>query len=184
MNSDENQSLIEAIRQGSEIALKLLFDKFYFMLCHWAHKWVKSKDLAEEVVADVFAQIWIKRTTLPQITNVSHYLHSAVKNQSLNMLKKEPVSEDYNNLDPNMYSISHEGWDQMVVEETKNLMHDIIDRMPEQRRKIFIMNRLEGLKYKEIADLLSISIHTVQNQMVTAVKQINALFHHVESHIK
>ena len=163
--------LFQRIKETDAQALKILFERYYTILCRFACRFVKDMLRAEEVVSDVFLNVWLKKDTIEIQANVKTYLYSAVKNQSLNYLKKNKLRGEELEIAIQEHPASDFQADRLI--ENEELEHDIealLQKLPEQRQIIFRMNRLDGLRYKEIAEILSISVHTVQNQMVAAVK--------------
>lgn len=172
MNPDE--ILFESVKKDSQLALEQLFQKYYFSLCLFAKKYVADSSLAEEVVSDVFFSIWQNRHALTISNSLKAYLYVATKNQSLNVIKKEKASlveDDLSQLHLK-FSASNSS-DSLEYNEVKNRIESIIEELPPQRRIIFKLNRIDGLKYKEIADKLGISVNTVQKQMIEAIKHVS-----------
>ncbi|MCX6122455.1 MAG: RNA polymerase sigma-70 factor [Ignavibacteriales bacterium] len=166
-----DEELFQRIKSNDAQALKILFERHYSALCHFACKFVKNATLAEEAVSDVFLNIWLKKEKIELSTNLKMYLYTAVKNQSLNYLKKNKIHLEGIETVVKENITSDLRADKFIVyEESKNAIDNLLQQLPEKRRIIFSMNRFDGLSYKEIAEILSISIHTVQNQMVAAVK--------------
>lgn len=173
MRSDK--ILLLHIKKGGQQALEELFEKYYYRLCDFAFQYVRSVNLTEEVVSDVFLDIWQKRAALTTSGNLKAYLFTAVRNQALNYIKKEQKPVD--SLDDRPRQAARKEYrpdEQLLFKEFTNRLEALINTLPPRRRRIFKLSRLEGFTYREIADILSISIHTVQNQMVQAVKQLNS----------
>ena len=166
-----DEDLLYEIKHNNSKALKILFEKYYQVLCCFAFRYLKFTDLAEEAVSDVFLNIWLKKEKIEIKANLKAYLYTAVRNQSLNYLKKRNIPHE--NIDAveknNVISELHA--DNLVAgKELRDNINALLQQLPERRRIIFFMSRIEGLSYKEIAEILSISVNTVQNQMVEAVK--------------
>ena len=172
MNPDD--LLFECVKKDNQIALEQLFQKYYFSLCLFAKKYVNDSDLAEEIVSDIFFNIWQNRKTLSITSSLKSYLFIATKNQSLNVLKKAKASllkEDVSEL---YLKFAHSNSDESLeYVEVRNRIDLIIEELPPQRKIIFKLNRIDGLKYKEIADKLGISVSTVQKQMLEAIKHVS-----------
>ena len=174
-----DEELFQCIKNGDVHALKILFEKYYSPLCHFAFKFVKSKDYAEEVVSDVFLNIWLKKEKIQIRTNLKTYLYTAVRNQSINHLRQRDIyfedieTADSENAISDLYADKH-----MTYQELEDNIEDLLKQLPEKRQIIFRMYRVDGLNYKEIAEILSISVHTVQNQMVAAVKFLSRQYPH------
>ncbi|WP_052826015.1 RNA polymerase sigma-70 factor [Neotamlana nanhaiensis] len=172
MNQD--QILFECVKKDNQQALEQLFQKYYFNLCLYAKKYVVSADLAEEVVADVFFKIWQNRKTLQINTSLKSYLFVATKNLSINVVNKAKSDYLQQQITDNTVDFSHLNTDESLhYNEVKTQIDQIIETLPPQRKIIFKLNRIEGLKYKEIADKLGISVSTVQKQMLEAIKHVS-----------
>jgi RNA polymerase sigma-70 factor, ECF subfamily len=166
-----DEELLHRIKHDDTHALKILFERHFSLLCCFASRFVKNAHLAEEVVSDVFLNIWLKREKIEIKTNLKTYLFTAVRNQSLNYLKKNNKHfEDIDAVDKENKASDMNADKFIQYEELKEDIDSLLCQLPQKRQIIFRMNRLDGLSYKEIADILSISLNTVQNQMVEAVK--------------
>ncbi|MDP3580978.1 MAG: RNA polymerase sigma-70 factor [Ignavibacteria bacterium] len=170
-NKISDLELFQKIKESDPAALKILFERYFNPLCYFSFQIVKSTELAEETVSDVFAELWIKRSRINIQTSFKSYLYTAVKNRSINYYKQEKrLSEP---IEPNQLHLitSQTETDQLVNrQDLEKHIEELLCKLPEKRGLIFRMNRIDGLTYQEIADILSISIHTVQNQMIKAVK--------------
>ncbi|TRZ45717.1 RNA polymerase sigma factor [Robertkochia solimangrovi] len=171
---DQDKLLIEQIKGDDQRALERLFRKYYFPLCQFAASFVKRTDLAEEIVADVFFKIWEGRHSLEIQYNFKSYLFIAIKNQSLKAMRTNNITfEEIGFSEIQLQSDHHSGELSIQYRETEKHIERIIEELPPQRRLIFTLNRLEGFKYKEIAEILQISVHTVQKQMMEAIRHIS-----------
>jgi RNA polymerase sigma-70 factor, ECF subfamily len=172
MGIESDGILLERIKADDQKALEGLFEKYYYRLCEFSFQYVRSFDLAEEVVSDVFLKIWRKRHKINVISNFKAYLYTATRNQSLNYLQKE--QRDWESLDElnETSSDQYQPDEELIFHELENRIEVLINTLPPRRKMIFKMSRIEGFTYREIAKIMSISIHTVQNQMVQAVRQL------------
>lgn len=173
MGGDKDNKLITLIKSDDQKALEQLHKKYYFSLCNFSLQFVKNKSYAEEIVSDVFLNIWLKRETLSIRSNVKSYLFAATRNRALNFLKTPKVEfREINETHQNSTTTDLEPDAELHYSDTLNRIEKIINDLPPQRRIIFKLNRIDGLKYKEIAEVLSISVNTVQKQMTEALKHI------------
>jgi RNA polymerase sigma-70 factor (ECF subfamily) len=164
----QSPGFFKRVAQGDEKAFKMLFDYYYKHLVIFAIRYVDDKDLSESIVQNVFVKLWEKREAL-QIDSVHAYLITAVRNQCQNELKHQKIVRAYEkNFIPNEWMAETVYPDEEVMAR----INQVIDQMPEQRRKIFKMNRLDGMRYKEIADKLEISPKTVEVQIGKALKYL------------
>jgi RNA polymerase sigma-70 factor (ECF subfamily) len=168
-----DQLLWEGIKAGDEHALELLFKSYYASFCRSALRIVKEEAVAEELVSDVFYSIWSKRDSLDIRSNIRGYLSFSVRNHALNYLKSKKLG--YVDLDEvsHQLEVSEDNPEHLLItEETLNAWERRISELPPQRQKVFRMNKLEGLTYKEIAERLSLSEKTVRNQVQIAVRTL------------
>jgi RNA polymerase sigma-70 factor (ECF subfamily) len=167
-------TLIKRIKKGDQKALEILYEKYYYRLCDFAFQYVHSFDLTEEVVSDVFLKIWTKSSNLKAEGNFKAYLYTAVRNQALNYIQREPSLEHLEDLSQQLASAEYQADEKLLFQEFQNQIEALINTLPPRRKMVFKLSRLEGFTYREIAEIMSISVHTVQNHMVQAVKQLNA----------
>ncbi|MEN7550787.1 RNA polymerase sigma-70 factor [Rapidithrix thailandica] len=174
LEHQNDEQLFGQLASGSQEALDKLFEKYYSPLCNFALQLVESPDLAEEVVSDVFLTIWLKKSSIELQGKLKAYLYKSVKNQALNYLKRNKDTTPLEEIE-NGYLLNTDNAPDTLLhyQEFQDQVETVIGQMPKQRQLIFRLNRLDGLKYNEIAKVLSLSVHTVQNQMVEAVKFIN-----------
>ncbi|HLR89496.1 MAG TPA: RNA polymerase sigma-70 factor [Balneolaceae bacterium] len=172
MRTNTDDELIQRIKEADQAALEVLFERYYYALCDFAFQYVRSFDLTEEIVSDVFLNIWKRRERLNITSSFKAYIFRAVRNQSINYLKKE--NRDFDSLDllENEASEEYQPDEELIFCELENRIEVLLNTLPPRRKLIFKLSRIEGFTYQEIADILSISIHTVQNQMVQAVKTL------------
>ena len=129
------------------------------------------KEVAEEVVQDVFYNIWKNRESLRITRSWQSYLYRAVYNNSMMYLRR--TRREYP-MEEGLVSGSDSGtsdpFEEMQFREVSDLVSKTIEELPERTRDIFLMNRQEGMKYREIAEELSVSLKTVEAHMGKALK--------------
>jgi RNA polymerase sigma-70 factor (family 1) len=172
---------LKRIQQGiaahDESMITELYKLFHKRLQHFSRVITRSDDIAEEVVNDVFVKLWCRRDKITEIENLTVYLYIAVKNQSLNVLStkaKALVTESFNYFDIEIQEAVGTPDELMITEEMMKRMQKAVDDLPPRCKMIFKLIREDGLKYKEVAQILNISINTIDAQMAIAVKRICA----------
>jgi RNA polymerase sigma-70 factor, ECF subfamily len=181
MESRSDIELLELIGRDDQKALEELYSRYYYRLCDYAFQYVRSIDLTEEVVSDVFLKIWKSRQTIRVTGSFKAYLYTATRNQSISYIKRE--RHDWESLDALTLTATDILPDEAVMmRELETRIERLVEILPPRRKMIFKLSRFEGLTYREISDVLSISIHTVQNQMVKAVKQLAMLLELNDDH--
>ena len=156
------------IKSGDIEAFEQLFNDYCGQLCAHAYTLLHDADDAEEMVQNVFVNFWNKRATLTISGSPKSYLYKAVKNESLNFIKHKKVVDLH--ATGSQHITLAQAQDPLVLTELQEKIDQVLAALPPERKKIFLMNRNEGLKYREIAVKLNISIKTVENQMGSALK--------------
>ena len=167
---DENQ-LLREFQKDDETAFENIFRFYYQPLCIFASRILQDEVAAEELVQDFFVKFWEKRAQIQIETSLKSYLFRSTKNLCLNHLKHEQIKIQH--AKKVIADSEEKDFDDQFVEV--NLQKDIEDsiaELPEKRREIFRLSREEGLKYREIADRLNISVKTVEAQMGLAIKTL------------
>ena len=169
----KDKNILRRIRKGDIKAFESLFHHYYPGMCLYAVSLLKNEDQSEEIVQDVFYNIWKNREEFNLHTSWRSYLYKAVFNNSMMQLRrsKKEVRADEEWL--KTQADIQTGTDgELNYNELNELIVRTLDQLPERTRQIFKMNRFEGLKYKEIARELSISIKTVEANMGKALKAL------------
>lgn len=165
----------EKVHSNSDYkAFEQIFHFFYNSLCNYALKYVKDATLAEEVVSDVFFKIWKNREQIQVASSFQHYIYRATRNQCLDYLKsRRNMGVSIDEVGFYVYDIYAESpEDELQTQELDNKIEKAIAALPQQCRLIFSMSREQGLKYREIAEKLGLSIKTVETQMGRALKAL------------
>lgn len=179
-NTVQLRELQIRVAKEDEMAFTQLYLHFGKKLIQFALSLVRSKEIAEELVEDVFVKLWANRNNIVEIENLTVYLYVAVKNRSLNALShkaKELIAAPFDYLDTTLDGFASDPYDIMITSEMMASMQHAIDELPPRCKMIFKLVREDGLKYKEVADILNISINTIDTQMAIAVKKICTSLH-------
>ncbi|MEM1215903.1 MAG: RNA polymerase sigma-70 factor [Bacteroidota bacterium] len=173
-SSDEVLLLIICTR-SDEQAYRLLMDRYFVLLRQQAQKTLQCWHTAEEVVCDVFLKIWKNRQKLHISTRVKNYLHTAVRNQSIDRMRRRIKERAYRSeLKTEMEASFPSGEDYLIGQEVAEQIAAAVESLPPQGRNIFRLSREEGKKYREIAEELNISVKTVETHMRRSLIQLRA----------
>ncbi len=144
-----------------------LFKKYYKSLCIMAYEIVKDMDTAEEIVQDFFYNYWKNRKSIKIKTSIKAYLYKSIYNSSLNHLRALSVRQKHaeNTKHQHEYLSQNKTLQDIEAKELRVIIDKTLSELPQRYANIFYMSRFEGLKYKEIADTLSISVKTVEAAM-------------------
>jgi len=166
---------ISLISNGDQKKFRDLMELTSDELLLFAIGFLRNKQVAEEVVSDVYVKIWEKRARLNQIKNLKSYLFICVKNGCLSHLRKVK-NEKIISLDElsNFHFLPVEGPDNDLIDkDAMKKVYAAIEQLPPKCKLAFTLAKINGLKHKEIAEVMCVSEKTVNNHMVTAVKKIS-----------
>lgn len=157
-----------------QLAYKELFLRFQPRLKQFVYSIIHSYEAAEEIVSDVFVRIWEKRKTLDHIHNLKLYLYVAAKNFSINYKRREDKMHtlELNELKVEVESLDLNPHQLMMTGEVLKRIQEAVQQLPPKCKIIFKLVKEDGLRQKEVAELLHISPKTVENQLAVAIKKI------------
>lgn len=173
----EEAKILTELKQGKTSAYEYLFHTYYAPLCIYAQRYLKRKDLAEDIVSSTFFNMWKNRRKIDVRVSLKSYLFQAVAKNSLNHLrktKKEHLLEDYqvpeqNSFDalvpPDLILPS----DILFLKDLNEKIREGIEKLPPQQKLTYKLKRIDGKKNKEIAEQLGVSVKTVEMHFALAL---------------
>ncbi len=165
----------EEFRKGNENAYEKIFQKYYPPLCSFALQYLPEKETCEDIVQEVMIAIWEKKTIFKNVDAFKTYLYTSVKNKALNVIKHQKVKTRHE--DEIKFLDSEEFFtDKIIEEEVHAILFECYKALPEQCHRVFKLSYLEGLRLKEVAEKLNISVNTVKTQKYRAIKLIKERF--------
>jgi len=175
MLNDHNYKSL--IAHGDQRKFSQLMELTSEELLWFAIGFLKNKEIAEEIVSDVFVNIWNKRADLEKIINLKSYLFICVRNGCLSHLRKVKNEKIMSIESVNEYSFLpvEDPEDSLIEKEIIEQIYAAIETLPCKCKLAFTLAKINGLKYREIAEVLEISEKTVNNHLVLAVKKITEL---------
>lgn len=161
--------------QNDQAAFKQLYENYYKELFRFATTFLKRKVLVEEVLQDVFTKIWLNAASLTEVVNLRVYLFKCVKNKCLDYLEKENIFDyfDLEDVETKLGHLSRSPEDIMISDQTLAQINRTIQKLPPKCKMVFQLVKEENLKYKEVAEILNISLKTVENHVGIALKRIS-----------
>ena len=148
---------------------KLLFREFYNPLCNYAFSILKDRSLSEDTVQDVFTKLWDKKDQL-EIDSVKSYLFKSTKNKAIEKLRQQKRSSEHNETIRSTTYVNETHEDQADKYLLKEKLFNSIRQLPPKCQEIFVLSKMNGLTYSEIADDLQLSVKTVENQIGRALR--------------
>jgi RNA polymerase sigma-70 factor, ECF subfamily len=166
--------LLEKFIGGDEQAFEALFKKYYQLLLKVAKFVIEDSEQSEELVQDIFVNVWEKRSNVNPEASFKNYMITAVRNRCYNHIKAKKKTHSIDD---------DETWQEELVadsrtesrvnfNEMQRAIEVAIDKLPEQCKIIFQLSRYEGMSYKEIAEALDLAPKTVENQVGRALKML------------
>ena len=171
---DTEYLIKEAFNQNIDKGIEMLFVNYYSILCNHAIRYVTSKEIAEDIVSDIFFDFHSKELYKTITTSFRAYLFMCVRNRAYDYIRAE-IRHKNTSLDDAVYIAGEIDNHPDAVTQYEELYQDVekaINAMPLKRREIYLLNRFEGKKSQEIALDLDLSIRTVEAHLYQAVRQI------------
>ncbi len=171
---NRDAEILGKLQTDGERAMHLMYQQYYSMLSLKALRYVKKEEVAEDLVQELFVDIWKRRDNFNITSSLSGYLQRSIVNRSLNWIRSNKIiheeieEQTLNRVDESKADKTLEG------EELEDFINSVIDSLPEKCRLVFVMSRFDQLSYKEIGTKLDISVKTVENQISKALKILRA----------
>lgn len=175
MNDEEIHALQERVAIfEDQHAFRILFKHYYTTLFQFAVSIVKVREVAEEIVEDVFIKVWNKRKNLTKIANLRLYLYVSVKNHCLNHVTRRGITTeiDPDQLDVVCAELVPNPEDLLLASELLQRVNKSIHELPPKCRIVYKLVKENGLTYKEVGEILNISPRTVENHIAAAIKKL------------
>ena len=170
-----DKDLVRKLRKGDEDSFRLLFERYYDRLFSFAYAILRDKYLVEDTIQNVFLKLWIGRERVDEDRSLQSYLLKSVRNEILNTLRlKYNSSVVHEVVDREDDSSDTEGG--LLFVETSARIRSLVEAMPPQRQRCFMLSRYENKSVKEIALETNLSERTVERHIYLALKQIKSDF--------
>lgn len=165
------RELLARLAVGEEVALTQIYQHHWEPLFVSAFNVLKDRAACEDILQEIFLQLWMKRETLTITSSLGAYLHTATKYQVFKYIRRANQREHlFEKLDQRIAEPSADK--ALQLKELNNQIHVIVESMPEQCRIIYKLSREEHLSHREIAERLNISPKTVENQLTIALRKL------------
>jgi RNA polymerase sigma-70 factor (family 1) len=170
----EDHLLLQLVAESDQAAFNVLFERHRVKLYNYLYDITKVKEIAEELLMDVFMKIWFGRELAPEIRNLDAFLAKVAYNKALNFLTTTARRKHLQQLVAQglTSSVDNPAETRLAEKETQQLLHNALTRLSPQRRLVFLLSREQGLSHTEIAAKLALSRNTVRNHIADALKTI------------
>ena len=158
-----------------------VYSIYFPKLVRFAREFVLSTEDAENIIQDIFIYLWEHQEILGSLSNLNAFLFVLVKNRCIDFIIQKKLVERKREefemvmdkeLQLKMYALQQFDENALSSDDIEVILNNAINSLPEKCREVFILSRMEGLKYREIAERLNISTKTVENQIITALKKL------------
>lgn len=172
--------LLNDLSAGRKEAFEYLFTTYYPRLRNYASHFITDVDDVEDIIQDCFVSLWNRRTMLTGIS-LSSMLFTMVRNGCLNFLKHKAIAQGYNAEELKhisgseaLYNLDFLGSadEELLYNELRRQIDEVLSNLPERSRQVFVMSRFEGLKNKEIAERLDISVKVVEKHITKSLAML------------
>lgn len=175
-----NNELVNSLKEGKEKTFRAIFIGYFESLEVFAKAYVVDQDVAKDMAQEALTNLWVRRSTLSENTNLKAFLYQVTRNNCLNYLKRIKVQakyekrmrDNYNDLLLNYEALVQLNFDTISYRELMDALNSAISRLPVKCREVFELSRYNGMKNAEIAEKLNISVKTVEEHISKALRQL------------
>jgi RNA polymerase sigma-70 factor (ECF subfamily) len=173
--SYSDEQLMQEIKADNMFAFDVLYKKYSRRLYKFGFSIIKSKEETENLIQDVFLCLWENRHKVEKDSSVKSYVFTIAYNSAISIIRKKAKESQFIEYIKTIQEINEEPVNvKLEYDELTNKLDDIIQTLPPRQKEVYLLHRVEGLKYSEIAEQLNISENTIENHMSRALKTIRA----------
>jgi len=172
LDDNDDKHLVSRLKVGDKKAFEKIFRKYREKIYYFAIRYYNSPEDAENVVQDVFIKLWDEREGVKEELSLNNYIYTIAKNHLFNLQRKKINEKAYRNyiVDHLVHSSNLEN--ELIYADLKKNIDKVIDELPAQRKKVFIMSNKEGVSNKELAALMNLSVRTIEVHKSLALQTI------------
>jgi RNA polymerase sigma-70 factor (family 1) len=172
--------LMAGFRSGQQDAFTRVYYSLYQRLYWYGRKLVGEEQEVEDMIAEGFIQVWKRKEEFTTLESISMFLHVAVRNQCLNLIKRRQMKNERHAeiLAAVQAQLPGDFFIEQVQSELMRQIFAEVDKLPVNLRDVFLLSFQEGLKPAEIAERLQLNVQTVKNRKVSALKILKAAVAH------
>lgn len=165
---------ISKIMNGDEMAFNRFMEHYSSHLYHYVFALLGQKEPAEEIVSDVFFEVWKNRKSLAEISNMNAWIQTITYRKAISYLRKETGKHEFSfdDIEDFTFEPVQSPAEEMISKEEMAKINDAIQQLPPKCKHVFFLAKIDGLPYKDIADMLDISVKTINNHIAFALGEI------------
>jgi RNA polymerase sigma-70 factor (ECF subfamily) len=170
-----DEELMMEIKADNMFAFDVLYRKYSKRLNKFGYSILKSREEAENLIQDVYLNLWENRSKVEKASSVKSYLFTIAYNSAITLIRKKARESQFIEYVKSLQEVSSEPVSMEIeYKELTDKLDKIIEELPRRQKEIYVLHRVKGLKYNEIAQSLNISVNTIECQMSRALKTIRA----------
>jgi RNA polymerase sigma-70 factor (ECF subfamily) len=173
INSYSDEELMQEIKADNMFAFDLIYNKYSKKLYKFGYSLLKSHEETENLVQDVFLNLWENRNKVEKDSSIKSYIFAITYNSAISILRKKAMESKFVEYLKSLQIINEKPVNmELEYTELTNKINEIVYALPQRQKEVYLLHKVEALKYSEIAVLLDISVNTIENHMSRALKTI------------
>ena len=168
-----DEELMREIKADNMFAFDLIYKKYSKKLYKFGYSLLKSHEETENLVQDVFLNLWENRNKVEKDSSIKSYIFAITYNSAISILRKKAMESKFVEYLKSLQIINEKPVNmELEYTELTNKINEIVYALPQRQKEVYLLHKVEALKYSEIAVLLDISVNTIENHMSRALKTI------------
>jgi len=168
-----DEELMQEIKADNMFAFDVLYKKYCKRVYKFGYSILKSQEESENLMQDVFLSLWENRNKVEKDSSIKSYIFTIAYNSAVSFIRKKAKESQFVEYLKSLQEINIEPVNvELEFKELTNKLEEIVKSLPQRQKEVYLMHKVEGLKYSEIAERLNISVNTIENHMSGALKTI------------
>ena len=173
LNLYSDEELMQEITSDNMFAFDVLYKKYCKRVYKFGYSILKLQEESENLMQDVFLSLWENRHKVEKDASVKSYIFTIAYNSAISIIRKKAKESQFVEYLKSIQEINQEPVNvELEYNELTNKLDEIIKELPQRQKEVYLLHRVEGLKYNEIAERLHVSVNTIENHMSRALKTI------------
>ena len=175
MKDQDSFVLYQRLSDGDQKAMKEIFTLYFDDVYRSIFRFVQQREISEDLAQEVFIRLWRKRETIDIKQTLKGYIITMAYHEAMGYLRKS--SPVHSTEDLSQHAGGYDGYEDVAKLELEEKIVRAVDGLPPRCKSIFVLSRYEGKSYKEIGQIMEISVKTVENQMSKALRTLRVDLH-------
>jgi RNA polymerase sigma-70 factor (ECF subfamily) len=168
-----DEELMQEIKADNMFAFDVLYKKYCKRVYKFGYSILKSPEESENIMQDVFLSLWENRHKVQKDSSIKSFVFTITYNKAISIIRKKARESQFIEYLKSLQEITEEPVNvKLEYNELKTKLDEIINALPQRQKEVYLLHRVEGLKYNEIAERLNISVKTIETHMSCALKTI------------